>query len=163
MNGWMGCLLAAVLAGANGTAGSGPLERSGKDGAVPVGRMSVGPMSWREAALMLLGVSQWEELDEEVAERLEDLLAHPLPLNTASLTAMQESGLLSFYQCAVIEEWRARNGDILSFEELAVFQKARALCKEIYEVTNIDPFASDYRFVQQIRAATGSIKDNIAE
>lgn len=116
----MGCLLAAVLAGANGTAGSGPLEKSGKDGAVPVGRMSVGPMSWREAAMKLLGVSQWEELDEEVAERLEDLLARPLPLNTASLTAMQESGLLSFYQCAVIEEWRARNGDILSFEELAM-------------------------------------------
>ena len=70
--------------------------------------------------MMLLGVSEWEELDEEVAERLEDRLAHPLPLNTASLTAMQESGLLSFYQAAVVEEWRRLNGDILSFEELAM-------------------------------------------
>ena len=70
--------------------------------------------------MTLLGVSEWEELDEEVAERLEDFLTHPLPLNTASLTKMQESGLLSFYQCAVIEEWRIQNGDILSFEELAM-------------------------------------------
>ena len=70
--------------------------------------------------MTLLGVSEWEELDEEVAERLEDLLAHPLPLNTASLTAMQESGLLSFYQAAVVDEWRRLNGDILSFEELAM-------------------------------------------
>ena len=27
----------------------------------------------------------------------------------------------------------------------------------------MDPFASDYRFVQQVRAAAGSIMDNIAE
>lgn len=78
------------------------------------------PIFWQEAALTLLGVSEWEELDEEVAERLADRAARPLPLNTASLTVMQESGLLSFYQCAVIEEWRTKNGDILSFEELAI-------------------------------------------
>ena len=54
-------------------------------------------------------------------------------------------------------------GKVKCFEELEVFQKARVLCKEIYEVTNIGPFASDYRFVQQIRAAAGSIMDNIAE
>ena len=33
----------------------------------------------------------------------------------------------------------------------------------IYLVTNREGFKSDYRFVQQIRAATGSIMDNIAE
>ncbi len=54
-------------------------------------------------------------------------------------------------------------GKVKCFEELEVFQKARELCKEIYKVTNIDPFANDYRFVQQIRAAAGSIMDNIAE
>ncbi len=129
MLGWMGCLLAAVLAGANGTAGGGPLEKTGTEEAVPKGRVSAEPMprrasespkSWQEAAMTLLGVSEWEELDEEVAERLEDRLVHPLPLNTASLTAMQESGLLSYYQAAVVEEWRRLNGDILSFEELAM-------------------------------------------
>ncbi|MCR4566378.1 MAG: hypothetical protein K5651_09880, partial [Bacteroidales bacterium] len=104
MFGWICCLIAAVVAGANGT-GEGPLAPQ---------------ISWREAAMTLLGVSEWEELDEEVAERLEDRLVHPLPLNTASLTAMQESGLLSYYQAAVVEEWRRLNGDILSFEELAM-------------------------------------------
>ena len=33
-------------------------------------------------------------------------------------------------------------GKVKCFEELEVFQKARELCKEIYKVTNIDPFLS---------------------
>ena len=52
---------------------------------------------------------------------------------------------------------------VQTFEELIVFQKARMLCKAIYEITNVQPFKSDYPFVQQIRAAAGSIMDNIAE
>ena len=42
---------------------------------------------------------------------------------------------------------------VKDFEELAIFQKARELSKKIYPVTNRDGFKSDYRFVQQIRAA----------
>lgn len=52
---------------------------------------------------------------------------------------------------------------VRDFEELAIFQKARELSKKIYPVTNREGFMSDYRFVQQIRAAAGSIMDNIAE
>ena len=52
---------------------------------------------------------------------------------------------------------------VKDFEELAIFQKARELSKKIYPVTNKDGFKLDYRFVQQIRAAAGSIMDNIAE
>ncbi len=52
---------------------------------------------------------------------------------------------------------------VRDFEELAIFQKARELSKKIYPVTNKDGFKSDFRFVQQIRAAAGSIMDNIAE
>lgn len=52
---------------------------------------------------------------------------------------------------------------VRDFEELTIFQKARELSKKIYPVTNKDGFKSDYRFVQQIRAAAGSIMDNIAE
>ena len=52
---------------------------------------------------------------------------------------------------------------VRDFEELAIFQKARKLSKKIYPVTNRDGFKSDFRFVQQIRAAAGSIMDNIAE
>ena len=52
---------------------------------------------------------------------------------------------------------------VRDFEELSIFQKARELSKKIYPVTNREGFKSDYRFVQQIRAAAGSIMDNIAE
>ena len=52
---------------------------------------------------------------------------------------------------------------VRDFEELAIFQKARELSKKIYPVTQRDGFKYDTRFVQQIRAAAGSIMDNIAE
>ena len=54
-------------------------------------------------------------------------------------------------------------GKVSSFRDLIVFQKARELCKDVYLITNSQPFMNDYRFVQQIRAAAGSVMDNIAE
>ena len=50
-----------------------------------------------------------------------------------------------------------------SFEELGIFMDARELTKEIYALTEIDPWRKDFRFVAQIHAAAGSISDNIAE
>lgn len=52
---------------------------------------------------------------------------------------------------------------VKDFEELAIFQKARELSKKIYPITQRGEFKYDTRFVQQIRAAVGSIMDNIAE
>lgn len=49
------------------------------------------------------------------------------------------------------------------FEDLAIFQMARDLTKEVYTITKDDEFHKDTRFVQQIHAAAGSIMDNIAE
>ena len=49
------------------------------------------------------------------------------------------------------------------FEDLAIYQSARQLCKEIYTITQEGEFQKDIRFVQQIHAAAGSIMDNIAE
>ena len=49
------------------------------------------------------------------------------------------------------------------FEDLTIFQMARDLCKEVYAITKEGEFSRDSRFVQQIRAAAGSIMDNIAE
>jgi four helix bundle protein len=49
------------------------------------------------------------------------------------------------------------------FEDLAIFQSARQLCKEIYAITKVGEFKKDTRFVQQIRASSGSVMDNIAE
>lgn len=52
---------------------------------------------------------------------------------------------------------------IQNFEDLSIYQKARALATEVYEITRQGEFKFDTRFVQQIRAAAGSICDNIAE
>ena len=52
---------------------------------------------------------------------------------------------------------------VRDFEKLAIFQKARELSAKIYPVTRRGEFKYDSRFVQQIRAAAGSIMDNIAE
>lgn len=49
------------------------------------------------------------------------------------------------------------------FEDLVIWQQARKLSKEVYEITKSGDFRYDSRFVQQIRAASGSIMDNIAE
>ena len=49
------------------------------------------------------------------------------------------------------------------FEDLAIYQSARNLCKEVYVITKDGDFSRDSRFVQQIHAAAGSIMDNIAE
>ena len=45
------------------------------------------------------------------------------------------------------------------FEDLEIWQQARCLCKEIYKMT----CNKDFRFRDQIRAASGSVMDNIAE
>lgn len=52
---------------------------------------------------------------------------------------------------------------VQDFEDLRIYQQARALGKQVYEITRKSDFRHDTRFVQQIRAAVGSIADNIAE
>jgi len=49
------------------------------------------------------------------------------------------------------------------FEDLAIFQMSRDLCKEVYAITKEGEFHKDSRFVQQIHASAGSVMDNIAE
>lgn len=49
------------------------------------------------------------------------------------------------------------------FEELEIWQLARTLSKDIKDLTTDNLFEKDFRFRDQIRAASGSIMDNIAE
>ncbi len=49
------------------------------------------------------------------------------------------------------------------FEDLEIWQEARELCKLIFKITSLEPFVKDYKFRDQIRSASGSIMDNIAE
>ena len=50
-----------------------------------------------------------------------------------------------------------------SFEEINSWQKARALNKKIYLITEGDSFRRDFDLARQIRRASVSISSNIAE
>ena len=71
------------------------------------------------SVVFLSGASSEEELDEAETERYMHYLSHPLEINLASRSRLLSSGLLSRFQVASIEDYRSRNGDILSFYELA--------------------------------------------
>ena len=50
-----------------------------------------------------------------------------------------------------------------SFEEIEVWQKARQLTKEVYQVSGKGPFWRDFGLRDQIRRACVSIMSNVAE
>ena len=75
--------------------------------------------SAQDAIATFFGVSSIEELEESEYERMEALLRHPLRINSASVEAMTESGLLTAFQAASIADCRSRGGDILSYMELS--------------------------------------------
>ena len=52
---------------------------------------------------------------------------------------------------------------INNFEDLKVWQKARLLCQEIYELVEGEKFCRDYKLKDQINGSSGSVMDNIAE
>lgn len=52
---------------------------------------------------------------------------------------------------------------ITKFEELDMWQKARSLSKDIFIYIQEGGFKKDYKLIDQINAASGSIMDNIAE
>ncbi len=52
---------------------------------------------------------------------------------------------------------------ITKFEDLEIWKEARRLSLVIFQYSQKDFFAKDFRFKDQIRAAAGSIMDNIAE
>ena len=52
---------------------------------------------------------------------------------------------------------------ITRFEDLEVWRMSRVVCKKVFELTSTGEFAKDYGLKDQIRRASGSIMDNIAE
>lgn len=49
------------------------------------------------------------------------------------------------------------------FEDLVAWQKARVLSKAIYTLTSLTSFYTDPDLKRQVRRASGSVMDNIAE
>lgn len=52
---------------------------------------------------------------------------------------------------------------IEGFEDLEIWQMSRELSHTVFTLTQKQNFIKDYRFKDQIRAASGSVMDNIAE
>lgn len=52
---------------------------------------------------------------------------------------------------------------VTRFEDLKVWQKARILCGNIYELIQSDKFLKDYKLKDQINGSSGSVMDNVAE
>jgi four helix bundle protein len=52
---------------------------------------------------------------------------------------------------------------IINFEDLVIWQKARALSNLVYPLTFIEPISLDFRFKDQLRGVCSNAMDNIAE
>ena len=52
---------------------------------------------------------------------------------------------------------------IKKFEDLEIWQEARKLAIEIFEISKETELKSDFRFKEQLKASSGSVMDNIAE
>ncbi len=75
-----------------------------------------------KAIMTVVGASTEEELDEQEVEGFMHYISHPLEINLAGRRLLLSSGLLSRYQVASLEDYRSRNGDVLSFTELAAVE-----------------------------------------
>lgn len=102
-----------------------------------------------EKILTLTGASSPEELDDSVMERFERLSHNPICINTVSVSRLSESGLFSPYQVATIDDYRHRNGDILSASELALVDGFSEIV-----VDALRPFVSFDSFVVSGRSSS---------
>lgn len=69
--------------------------------------------------LEFMGAEDVSEVDADEVERLARYLSRPLRLNGNRYQAIRESGLLTRYQIASLENYRNNHGDIMSLLELA--------------------------------------------
>lgn len=49
------------------------------------------------------------------------------------------------------------------FEDLEIWQLAREICKDIWNIIQNSPLQKDYKLREQINGSSGSIMDNISE
>jgi four helix bundle protein len=49
------------------------------------------------------------------------------------------------------------------FEDLEIWQQAREISKDVYEITKKETIKYDFSLIDQLRRSSGSIMDNIAE
>ena len=104
------------------------------------------------AALYLTGADSPESLDERFVDELDSYRNRPLRINLVSRARMLESGLLTPYQIAALEEYRGVSGDVLSFTEL---ERVDGFGKEA--VAALRPFLS----LESARRPGEAVKDTL--
>ena len=52
---------------------------------------------------------------------------------------------------------------VLKFEDLEIWKQARVLSLQVFQFTQRENFAKEYKFKEQIKSSSGSVMDNIAE
>ena len=72
-----------------------------------------------KAAMLLGGAAAEGEIDQSIVDMLEARKGRPVKINSNSLRG---SAILNDYQVAVIRDYRASAGDILSWEELSLLE-----------------------------------------
>lgn len=87
---------------------------------LPLLALLLGPLGFQEAVLALSGASCIEELTEDEVQHYRSLEEHPVEVNSAGRSRLLSCGLFTPYQVASLVDYRARNGDILSFAELSL-------------------------------------------
>lgn len=87
---------------------------------LPLLALLLGPLGFQEAVLALSGASCIEELTEDEVRHYRSLEEHPVDVNRAGRSRLLSCGLFTPYQVASLVDYRARNGDILSFAELSL-------------------------------------------
>ena len=72
-----------------------------------------------EDIMHFLGVDSPQDLDEYEMERLSEFHSAPVKLNRTSESVLRATGLFSQYQLAVLSDYKARHGAVMSLAELA--------------------------------------------
>lgn len=73
-----------------------------------------------ELVSAVLGAASAEELDEEMMEHYESVLARKVAINLLPPSRLRSTGLFSRYQLASLTDYISRNGDVLSAAELCL-------------------------------------------
>lgn len=80
---------------------------------------AVDDIRFNDAVLVLTGAGEIEDVDESELDRYMRLASNPLGINSAGRASLLSSGLLTLYQVVSLLDYRARNGDVMSFSELS--------------------------------------------
>lgn len=73
-----------------------------------------------DAVLLFLGCDDPQDIDSEEMERLSALIGTPVMINQADVSDLRSCGLFTPYQVAVLDDYRSRHGDVVSFMEMSL-------------------------------------------